>query len=194
MIYHGWPEYSSDSPPDLKEYWTFREDVSVENGLVLKGHRLVIPDKLRPQMLNIIHQGHLASEKCQLKAKDCFFWPGISKDIKEMTASCNTCIQFSKQQPRETLFPHNVPSYPWQKVASDLFDYKGAQYLITADYYSKFPVVRKLQTTSSTYIIQQLKSIFAENGIPETLVSDNGSQYIAVVSSLHSVNHGESLM
>ncbi|KAK3748845.1 hypothetical protein QZH41_006630 [Actinostola sp. cb2023] len=116
-------------------------------------------------------------EKCLLKAKECLFWPGISKDIKEMSSNCATCIQYAKQQQAQPLQQHNLPSYPWQKLGSDLFDYKGSQYLLLADYYSKFPVVRKLNTTTSTAVIDHLKSIFAEYGIPETLVTDNGPQY-----------------
>lgn len=137
VVHHGWPEYPNECPQDLKEFWNFREDLSVENGLILKGHKLVIPSKLRPQMLQIIHQGHMGTEKCLLRARDSLFWPGISRDIKQMTENCPTCARFSKQQPKETLHPHNVPSYPWQRLGCDLFDYGGAQYLLVADYYSK---------------------------------------------------------
>jgi len=177
VVHHGWPEYPNECPQDLKEFWNFREDLSVENGLILKGHKLVIPSKLRPQMLQIIHQGHMGTEKCLLRARDSLFWPGISRDIKQMTENCPTCARFSKQQPKETLHPHNVPSYPWQRLGCDLFDYGGAQYLLVADYYSKYPIVRKLSSTTSAAIINHLKSIFAEHGIPESLVSDNGPQY-----------------
>ena len=177
VVHHGWPEYPNECPQDLKEFWNFREDLSVENGLILKGHKLVIPSKLRPQMLQIVHQGHMGTEKCLLRARDSPFWPGISRDIKQMTENCPTCAQFSKQQPKETLHPHNVPSYPWQRLGCDLFDYGGAQYLLAADYYSKYPIVRKLSSTTSAAIINHLKSIFAEHGIPESLVSDDGPQY-----------------
>ena len=59
VVHHGWPEHSNECPQDLREFWNFREDLSVENGLVLKRHRLVIPTRLRPQILQIIHQGHM---------------------------------------------------------------------------------------------------------------------------------------
>ena len=90
---------------------------------------------------------------------------------------CPTCLKYSKQQQREPLHPHTVPSFPWQKLGCDLFDYKQSAYLLVADYYSKFPVIRKLTSTTSSSIINHLKSIFAEHGIPQTLVSDNGPQY-----------------
>ena len=177
VIHRGWPEYPNEFPPDLKEFWNFGEDLSVENGLILKGHRLLIPSNLRTQMLQIIHQGHLGVEECQLKARNCIYWPVIPKDVTEMTTNFPTCTQFSERQPKEPLHPHNVPSVPWQKVATGLFDYQGAQYLLITDYYSKFPMVRKLNSTTSAAVISHLNSVFAENGIPKTLVSDNGPQY-----------------
>ena len=170
VIHQGWPEYPNECPANLRKFWNFREDLSVENNLILKGHRLLIPSNLRTQneILQIIHQGHLGAEKCNLKAKDCVFWPGISKDVNEMTANCPTCMQFSQRQPKEPLHPPSVPSFPWQKLATDLFDYKGAQYLLVTDYYSKYPIVRKVNSTITAAVINHLKSIFAENGIPET--------------------------
>ena len=63
VIFQGWPEYLNECPPDL----------SAENGLTLKGHRLLIPSDLHSQIRQIIHQGHLGTGKCQLKARDCIF-------------------------------------------------------------------------------------------------------------------------
>ena len=80
-IPQGWLEYPNECPSDLKEFWNFREDLSVENGLILKGHWPLIPSDLPTQMPQIIHQGHLGVEKCQLKARDCIFGLSISKDI-----------------------------------------------------------------------------------------------------------------
>lgn len=83
--HHGWPEPN-------------------ENDLVLKGHCLVIPSKIHPQMLHIVHQGHMGTKTWLLKAKDCLFCSGISRDIKKMTANCLTFMQFCKQQPKEPLY------------------------------------------------------------------------------------------
>ena len=66
-----------------------------KKGFILKGHRPLTLSDLHTQMLQIILQGHLGVEKCQLKARDCIFWPGISKDIMNMTANCPTCINSS---------------------------------------------------------------------------------------------------
>ena len=103
--------------PSLKDYWNYREDLSVRNGLVLKGHRLIVPESLRTQMLSLVLQGHMGTEKCLLRAKDCLFWPGISKDIKELISNCSTCIKYAKQQPKERLLQYNLPSFPCRGLA-----------------------------------------------------------------------------
>ena len=70
-----------------------------------------------------------------------------------------------------------MPSFPWQKLGTDLFDYQGAKYLLVTDYYRKYPIVRKLNLSTSAAVITHLKSVFAEHGIAGTLVSDNSPQY-----------------
>lgn len=70
-----------------------------------------------------------------------------------------------------------LPEYPWQKVSSDLFQLNGAQYIVVVDYFSRYPEVIKLSTTTSHQIIEVLKKIFSRHGIPEIVVSDNGPQY-----------------
>jgi len=71
----------------------------------------------------------------------------------------------------------NASCFPWKKPATDLFDHQGGQYSLIKDYCSKYPIIRKLTSTTSAAVINHLKSVFAENVIPETLVSYNGPQY-----------------
>ena len=78
---------------------------------------------------------------------------------------------------KQQILQPEPPCYPWQILSSDLFEFKGNQYLLISDKYSKFPIIRKLTSTTSRAIINHLKSIFAEHGIPERLSTDNGPQY-----------------
>jgi hypothetical protein len=71
-----------------------------------------------------------------------------------------------------------------------LFEFEGNQYLLISDKYSKFPIVRKLTSTTSRAIINHLKSIFAEHGIPERLTTDNGPQYASQEFSDFMENYG----
>ena len=62
-------------------------------------------------------------------------------------------------------------------VAADLFELKSAQYLLVVDYFSRYPEVYKLTSTTSDAIIKPLESILARHGVPEVLQSDNGPQF-----------------
>ena len=177
VIFQGWPAVREECPQSLHEYWNFREELTIEDGLILKRERLLIPPSLREETLKTIHEGHLGQEKCLLRARSAVFWPGITKDIVNLVICCDACQKHQRKQQKQELLQPEPPCYPWQILNSDLFEYKGNQYLLLSDEYSKFPIIRKLTTTTSHAIINHLKSIFAEYGIPDKLVSDNGPQY-----------------
>ncbi|XP_048577115.1 uncharacterized protein K02A2.6 [Nematostella vectensis] len=165
----------------LYDYWNFREELTIEDGLVLKGERIVIKPTLRPEILDTLHKGHLGQEKCLLRARTTVFWPGITKDVVNLVKTCESCQKHQRHNQKQPILQLEPPSYPWQKVSSDLFDYKGKTYLLVADQYSKFPIFRKLGSavgsTTSLVVINHLKSIFSEHGIPAQLLSDGGPQY-----------------
>ena len=176
-VYHGWPQVRSDCHPLLLDYWNFRDEISLEDGLLFKGHRLIIPESLRKESLKTIHEGHYGIEKSLLRAREAVFWPRITQDISREVASCQTCQVYAKSQPRETLQQHEIPAQPWTKLGADLFELQSTHYLLVADYYSRFPVIRRLSGLSTQSVINQLKSIFSEYGIPATVMSDNGPQF-----------------
>lgn len=71
---------------------TSREELTaIDDYLVLKGDRIVIPNTLRPEVLKIIHQAHLGQEKCLLRASTCVLWPGIAKEIIHQVYQCAPC-------------------------------------------------------------------------------------------------------
>ncbi len=126
-----------------------------------------------------MHAGHQGAEKCKLRAKTCVFWHGIGRDIERLVESCHTCQQFQGKQPAESLRPHEIPVRLWQVLGTVLFHLDGTNlnYLLVADYYSKFPIVRQLSlgNYTSTAIVHKLQKIFiSEHGILERVISDNG--------------------
>lgn len=97
--------------------------------------------------------------------------------LKSWLRATPQCQRHQKLNVEEPLLPHDGPQKPWHTLGSDILFWNNVNYLLVGEYYSKFPVVKKLTSIKSSAIISQLKSVFEEHGIPSTLVKDNGSQY-----------------
>ena len=91
--------------------------------------------------------------------------------------SCNICQEQQKEQCTESLTKYEIPVRLWQIVVTDLFQVNGSQYILVVDYYSKYPLVKKLKEFSSQEMINLTKQIFGEQGIPEGVFNDNGPHY-----------------
>ena len=137
----------------------------------------MIPPSLRPEVLNIIHQGHLGQDKCLLRARTSVFWPGITKEIINQVNQCDPCQKYQRKAEKEPILQPEPPNRAWERLSSDLFEFKGQQYLILKDQYSRFSVIRRLTSTTSSAVINHLMSIFAEHGIPTQPMTENGLQY-----------------
>ena len=76
-ITQGWPSTIKEVPNVLQPYLTFREELTVEDGVLLKGTRIVIPHKKCEAVLRLTHEGHLGLNKCKLCTKDNVYWPDL---------------------------------------------------------------------------------------------------------------------
>ena len=89
------------------------------------------------------------------------------------------CQENAPSQTKEILHSHEVPRGPWIMLGIDLFKLNKRQYLLIVDQFSKFPFIRKLHSLSTGTVINELKGLFSENGIPEvrSIISDEGPQF-----------------
>ena len=160
----GWPSSIKQVPAVLQPYWTFREVLTVEDGLILKGARIVIPDKKWEAILKLIHEGHLGLNKSKLHAKETVYWPELNDQLEKFVLSCELCLKYShskcKQEPSLSL-GQEVPLYSWTKLVADIFHFEGTSYLFVVDYTSRFLVVHKLKSMTGQHITNQCKLIFS---------------------------------
>ena len=171
----GWPEKNA-LPAEVKPYYTVAAELTVQEGLLLRGSRIVIPPPLRKTLLNKIHCGHQGITKCRELARHSIWWPGLSKQMEELIQNCRECLKAQQQRP-QPLNPTPLPALPWQKVASDLFEWNQSIYLLVVDYHSRYIEIARVNRPTTAEVVTHLKSLFARHGIPETLISDNGPQY-----------------
>ncbi len=175
----GWPETRSEVNPAIHEYWNYREEISIYDGILFKGYRVIVPAAMREGLLMKIHAAHLGVEACVSKAKESLFWPGIYTDIGRHVGACDLCQECAPAQANQPLQTPEIPTRPWQKIAVDLFQDNGKDYLITVDYFSDYFEIDKLYGTSSQSIISALEPHLARNGTVDVLVSDNGPNLVS---------------
>lgn len=173
----GWPERREQCPVQIRDYWNFREEISLHNGILFKSQRVIVPKAMRPEMLSRIHSSHQGIAACLRKAKDIVFWPGMNSEIKAVVERCPVCADFQAKNVKQPMQSHKIPDRPWSKVGTDLFSLSGKNYVTIVDYFSDFVEVDELEDTTSQAVIQVLKQQFSRHGIPDTVVSDNGSQF-----------------
>ncbi|KAL8616163.1 hypothetical protein ACOMHN_066649 [Nucella lapillus] len=178
-IQDGWPEKRQDCNSNIIKFWNFRDELAIIDGILLKGEKIIIPKALQKEMVQKIHTCHLGVEKTKQRARNILFWPGMATDIENHIATCPICNAKAQSNPKKPLLPHTVPARPWQKVGVDLFTWNSKSYLITVDYYSRYFEIDELPSTTSATVIRKLSVHFARHGIPETVMSDNGPQFVA---------------
>jgi hypothetical protein len=103
----------------------------------------------------------------------------MNADIKNYISTCETCQFYPVANQTETLQPHDVPSRPWETVAVDLFELDGKDYMVTVDHLTNYWEIDRLKDTKSSTVIRNLKAHFARYGLPSTVVTDNGPQFIS---------------
>ena len=170
-----WPE-KKKTPAVVRPYLLMKDEFSVQQGLLMRGSRIVIPPPLRKELLQRIHNGHQGITKCRERARQSVWWPRISTELEELVGACTTCCK-EQQKRAEPMKPSKLPELPWQKVGTDLFEWDKHMYVLIVDYYSRFIEIARLSGESAPEVINKTKSIFARHGIPETVISDNGPQF-----------------
>lgn len=172
-----WPE-KRGLRPDMAPYWQVRMELHLAGDLLMKGERLVIPQVLRGDIMNKLHEGQQGISKCRARAQESVWWSlsTISVQIRETVDKCET-YQRHRTQYREPLIQTTVPEWPWQKVGMDLFEWSKKTYLLIVDYFSHYIEVAELRVTSSEATVRAVKEAFSRHGYPETVVSDNVPQF-----------------
>ena len=174
-VIEGWP---SHVPDELKQYKSRETELSTENGCLMWGIRVVVPQVLHSQVLKTLHANHPGITRMKAIARSYFWWCGLDKAIEDMGKSCHLCQANQPNPSVAPLHPWVWPDSPWKRVHVDFAGpFQGHTFLIAVDAYSKWPEVIIMPSTTSEKTIDVLRAMFAQHGLPEHLVSDNGPQF-----------------
>ena len=173
QVTRGWPETASELPPELRQYFTFADEIVVSGGLMFKGNRVIVPLSARDLMLQRIHSSHIGVNACIRRARESVFLPGITADIKKLVSSCHVCAKLQGELQKEPMRPYPAPSRVWERVGTDIFSHRGQDYLVTVCFLSGYFEVDRLAGKTARDVIYALRQQFARHGIPNEVVSDN---------------------
>ena len=89
----GWPARRNRVPHIARQYWDQLDELSIDNGLLMKGPHIVIPGCQREQTLTNLHTGHKGTTAMSQLAKNTVYWPGIGADNKDFVNRCQACLE-----------------------------------------------------------------------------------------------------
>ena len=78
--------------------------------------------------------------------------PYIGSILIENHIKIVTHLGFQQTQPKEKMVHHNIPLRPWEVLGADVFHFNNKNYLCIADYHSKFPVIKRINSGTDSLI------------------------------------------
>ncbi|CAH8568978.1 unnamed protein product [Schistosoma guineensis] len=173
-----WPNNRLDG--ELLQYFRRRDSLMVVDSCIMFGDRIVIPKLLRHKVLKQFHSGHPGISKMKSLARSYAYWPSMDKDIENKCRNCSSCIQAAKNPSKCEPQRWPMPAGPWVRLHADFAGpIQGKMFLIIVDAFTKWPEVYIMPNCTTSETIRKLSTLFSSFGVPETLVTDNGSQFAA---------------
>ncbi|XP_062511800.1 uncharacterized protein K02A2.6-like [Corticium candelabrum] len=163
------------------KFMPVRHELTAIGQVVLRGTRIVPPSCYRDRILELAHEGHQGIVKTKERLRTKVWWPGIDRQAEMTCKTCISCQAVSQPFPPAPVKSTALPQGPWEDLATDLLGPlpTGETLLVTVDYYSRYFEVDILRSTTAQSVINRLNVHFARYGIPRSIRTDNGPQFIA---------------
>lgn len=172
---------TGDEIPQGKEWSLFQKcqtEFSIHENCVLRGARVVIPESLQADVLSLLHETHPGVEKMKTVARSHVWWNGLDQDITDKVKHCQVCQENQRMGRRVQSTPWPFPKKPWSRLHVDFGGpFKSHYFFVLVDAFSKWVEVVPVTSPSAESTIKCLRKIFSTHGLPDTIVSDNGTAF-----------------
>ena len=149
-----------------------------DDGLVLFGCRIVIPQSSRRDILLNLHAAHQGIVRMKRRARQTVYWPGLSNDIVAFVDSCQVCQELQPSQQQEPLLRDALPERVFEEVSADFFESRRQHVLVNTDRLSGWPVIHRwYHASSARELIQAITENFVNLGVPIRIRTDGGPQF-----------------
>ena len=178
VILRGFPDHRSDLPDSCKQYWQVRHSLTIDDNLIVYGCRLLVPTRMRRDMLSQLHESHQGMVRTKQRARLTIYWPGLDNDIDNLVSQCKQCQTHLPSHPKEPLINKPRPTRPFQKIAADFCHHAGRSYLVFADCFTDWPTIVPMgYSATSADLITAARELFSRTAVPDVFWSDGGPQF-----------------
>ena len=168
-------------PKNLTAFLKIKHELAVtaDQSIVMRGTRIVLPQALQDQAVQIAHEGHLGIVKTKQLLRSKVWFPGIDKRVQQLMDHCIACQANTAKQERAPIQMTALPDGPWKNLAADFYGPlpSGEHLLVIIDEYSRYPIVEPVSRLTAEAIIPVFDRIMAMFGIPQGLKTDNGPPF-----------------
>lgn len=168
-------------PKHLTRFENVADDLSVEDGILVKTGCAVVPFDLRSKTLELAHDGHPMAAKMKSILRARCWWPGMPAEVDKWVSSCKTCAISGPPEKTTPMRRAKVPEVVWEALALDFngpyAKLNGISILVIIDYRSRYLIARPVRSTSFEEMKTLLEELFDREGFPKYLRSDNGPPF-----------------
>ena len=113
-VKEGWPHTVTSK--EVLHYKSLEDSLIMEKGCLFLGSRIVVPDKVMDQVLQLVPLGHFGIQRMKQLAHSVVYWPHIDEHIEQV---CRTCMASAEQQDKPSK-PANhqgmLPEALWSRL------------------------------------------------------------------------------
>ncbi|KFD49780.1 hypothetical protein M513_09375 [Trichuris suis] len=172
----GWP--ATKQADVFQSFIQRKSEISVHRNCLLWGNRVIIPEKAKTKVLELLHEAHPGMVRMKTLARSYVWWPRLGDDIEDTVKGCTVCQETQNAPKRAPMNPWERTETPWSRLHLDFAGlFQGQIFLIVVDSYSKWLDVIPVSTASANAVIEKLALLFATHGLPDVIVTDNGTAF-----------------
>lgn len=174
-ILSGWP---TDYENDFAAFAMRKTELSLHRDCILWGNQVVIPQEARDYVLRLLHANHPGMTAMKSQVRLLTWWPKMDKEIEDFVCHCDGC-QVNRQSDPKAPVPFWVkPDQPWSRLHIDFAGpVQGEVFLVVVNAFSNWAKVEIMSSMKTFAVISVLRALFATHGVPDVIVSDNGTTF-----------------
>ena len=170
-----------NADPALKRFTPILPEITVaQNGILLKGERMVLPRSLQQTAITLAHKGsHPGQTSIQRRLRNHFFFHSMNEMVQNFVSTCKSSEKFTDKKVMEPIVPHKVPEDGWSQVSVDLFGPMSSNnhVVVVQDLATRYPAAKIVRSTAANSVLPALSEIYNNLGNPDKQLSDNGPPF-----------------